>query len=161
MELSYHRAGKKKREPFSAGGEEPIRGDLKLPGQVKGPPVSQKFPGKCPFAWQVRHQICYMGYPEDACIRGADGGYSGGSAGRRSGRWGRDTMNFSGEMGQLCRRAIVYLRMENGDSCGLRAGRKRDKVPFPAGRQRENASPEQTDFVPLGQQEGEKAGKKS
>ena len=70
-------------------------------------------------------------------------------------------MNFSGEMGQLCRRAIVYLRMENGDFCGLRAGRKRDKVPFPAGRQRENASPEQTDFAPLGQQEGEKAWKKS
>ena len=36
MELSYHSAGKKKREPFSAGGEEPVHGDLEFPGQVKG-----------------------------------------------------------------------------------------------------------------------------
>jgi hypothetical protein len=70
-------------------------------------------------------------------------------------------MNFFGGMGPLRRRAIVYLRMENGDSYGPKEGRKRDEFPFLAGGQAEDTAPERTDFVPLGQQEGEKTGKKS
>lgn len=70
-------------------------------------------------------------------------------------------MNFSGEMGQLCCRAIVYLRMEDGDFYGFGDGRKRDKIPFSQDRPGENDFPERTDFVLLGQQKGEKAEKKS